>query len=536
MTKNVLFIMCDQLRFDYLGCAGHPTIRTPNIDALAKRGVRFSRSYVQSPICGPSRMSTYTGRYPRSHGSDYNNVPLRVGEWTLGDHLNSFGAKAVLCGKTHARADIEGMVRLGIDPKSEKGKHIAEAGFEVWDRLDGLHPSKGKKPSHYNDYLRSKGFEGENPWEEWAASVVDHDGSIKNGWLNQYADRPARIPEEHSETAYSTNRAMSFIEQAGDTPWCLHLSYIKPHWPIVAPTPYHNMYGPQDVIPVVRSDEEQDHEHPVYKTKRSVRFSTVYNRPGAREKMIATYMGLITQIDDHIGRLTKWLDETGRAEDTMIIFTSDHGDYLGDHWMGEKQYFHDPSVKVPLIVVDPSPEANETRGTVDDHLSEAIDLVPTIIEYMGGELRGNILEGRSLLPLLRGQKTPWRECVFAEADYSRSATREALGRTPQECKMVMAFDGRWKYIHTQDLPPMLFDLKEDPDELIDLGQRNGYEQIRASMDAKVRDWAVGSKMRITQADAFITAEEPEFTEGILIGFWDEPELEQALQEVAISKT
>ena len=95
-AKNVIFVICDQLRYDYLGCTGHPTIHTPNIDALADRGVRFSHSYVQSPICGPSRMSTYTGRYVRSHGSDYNNVPLRVGEWTLGDHLKSAGGRAVL--------------------------------------------------------------------------------------------------------------------------------------------------------------------------------------------------------------------------------------------------------------------------------------------------------------------------------------------------------------------------------------------------------------------------------------------------------
>ncbi len=142
--KNILFIMADQLRFDYLGCAGHPTIKTPNIDKLAARGVRFDRAYVQSPICGPSRMSFYTGRYVHSHGSTWNNIPLKVGEMTLGDHLRPLGMDAVLCGKTHMAADREGMERLGLDPDSLIGARVAECGFDIWDRLDGLHPTGAK--------------------------------------------------------------------------------------------------------------------------------------------------------------------------------------------------------------------------------------------------------------------------------------------------------------------------------------------------------------------------------------------------------
>ena len=116
-AKNVLWIMCDQLRYDYLGCSGHPTLKTPNIDAMAKRGVRFTNAYVQSPICGPSRMSFYTGRYMRSHGSHWNGWPLRVGEPTLGDHLKKIGVRNVLVGKTHMAADLEGLKALGIAPE-----------------------------------------------------------------------------------------------------------------------------------------------------------------------------------------------------------------------------------------------------------------------------------------------------------------------------------------------------------------------------------------------------------------------------------
>ncbi|MCF2870360.1 sulfatase-like hydrolase/transferase [Octadecabacter sp. G9-8] len=523
MTKNVLFIMCDQLRADYLGCGGHPTIRTPNIDALAARGVQFSQSYVQSPICGPSRMSTYTGRYVRSHGSDYNQVPLRVGEWTLGDHLNKFGARAVLCGKTHMRADVDGMARLGIDPDSPKGRHIAECGFDVWDRLDGLHPTGGRAPSHYNDYLRRHGFDGENPWEEWAASVVDIDGKVKNGWLNENAHLPARIPEEHSETAYSTTRAIEFMQQADGDPWCLHLSYIKPHWPMAAPAPYHDMYGPDDIVAPVRAGHEKTDAHPVYRHNQDVRHSQIYNRDGAREKVIASYMGLITQIDDHIGRLITFMEDTGRMMDTMIVFTSDHGDYLGDHWMGEKLYFHDQSVRVPMIIYDPSPQADATRGTTDPRLSEAIDLAPTIVDFMGGDVQSHILEGRSLLPLIRGEETDWRTCAFSQADFSHISTRAALGHPAEDCGMVMAFDGRWKYVYAKGLPAMLFDLETDPQEFNDLGGDPAFADECGRMQAHVLDWALGGKTRVTQTQAEIENAKPASASGILIGFWDEAE-------------
>ena len=144
-TKNILFIMCDQLRWDYLSCYGHPRLATPNIDALAAKGVRFTRAYVQSPVCGASRMSFYTGRYVQSHGATWNGVPLKVGEMTLGDYLRPLGVQTVLVGKTHMRADREGMERLGIDPNSIIGVRVAECGFDPYERDDGLHGHRPRR-------------------------------------------------------------------------------------------------------------------------------------------------------------------------------------------------------------------------------------------------------------------------------------------------------------------------------------------------------------------------------------------------------
>ena len=529
-AKNILFIMCDQLRYDYLACYGHKTILTPNIDALAKRGVRFSRAYVQSPICGPSRMSFYTGRYPRSHGSTWNNAPLRVGEMNIGDHLNPLGMRTILCGKTHMAADFDGMKRLGINPASGIGAKIAEGGFEKWDRLDGLHPSKGKKrPSHYNAYLTEKGYDGPNPWEQWANSADGAGDDILSGWLLSHADKPARVRAEDSETAYSTSRAIEFMEQAGDQPWLLHLSYIKPHWPYIVPKPYHAMYSAEDVQPVIRSDAEKDEAHPVLDAYYQHRFSKVFARDGVRERVIPAYMGLITQIDDEVGRLMDYLDRSGRARDTMVVFTSDHGDYLGDHWLGEKELFHEQSVRIPLIILDPTHEADETRGTVCDALVEAIDLLPTFVEIAGGDVPDHILEGHSLLPFLHDKNaTPVRDVVISEYDYATRKARHVLNKDIDDCRLQMIFDGRYKMVAASGYRPMLWDLDTDPHEFHDLG---GAEQMQPLIDKMFRrlwEWSSAHHNRVTRSrQAIEDYSGTEFLTGVLIGFWDEDELAAA---------
>ena len=533
--KNVLFIMCDQLRLDYLSCYGHPRLHTPNIDALAARGVRFTRSYVQSPICGPSRMSTYTGRYMRSHGSHWNNFPLRVGEPTLGEHLRELGVRTALVGKTHMRADLEGMRRLGIDPDSIIGVHVSQCGFEPFERDDGLHPDAAPRPA-YDAYLRAQGFEAPNPWEHWANSGAAGDG-LANGWLLTHADKPARVPEEHSETPYMTRRAIDFFDDAArdGRPWCLHLSYIKPHWPYIVPAPYHDMYTADDALPVNRAESERADPHPVYGAFMQQRVSRNFARDEVRTRVMPAYMGLIKQIDDQMGVLFTAMRERGLDRNTLVVFTADHGDYLGDHWMGEKDLFHDCSVRVPLIIVDPSPEADAARGTVSDALVQAIDLAPTFLDYMGGAPKPHILEGQSLLGALRGTGGPARGCVFSEYDYSMLDVRKRLGRAPRECRLFMVFDGRWKFIHAPGFRPMLYDLQTDPHELVDRGADAACAGECERLRAALFEWSLADHNRITMPDARILAyadSNQQLRNGILIGIWDEAELAAARAELS----
>lgn len=522
-SKNVLWIMADQLRWDYLSCYGHPHLHTPNIDRLAQQGVQFNRAYVNAPVCGASRMSYYTGRYCRSHGATWNFYPLRIGEYTLGDHLRELDVRSFLVGKTHMIADTQGMEWLGIDPNSDVGVNHAQCGFEIFERDDGLHTTRQHQDSAYDDYLRELGFSGNNPWHDWANSAEDDDGELLSGWLIRNNGSPARIPEEHSETAYMTNRAMEFMDGAGDQPWMCHLSYIKPHWPYIVPEPYHDMYPPETWLPVNRSESEKFGAQPVFDAYIRSRICRAFSQDKVRDAMLGAYMGLIKQIDDHLGRLFEHMENTGLMDNTMIIMSSDHGDYLGDHWMGEKDLFHDCSVRVPLIIRDPDASADASRGTVSEALVEGIDIAPTLMDYFGGQQKPHILEGQNLMPILRGKVEKVRDWAISEYDYATREPRKFLDVTAENARLVMCVDQRWKFIHSEGFRPMLFDLQNDPNELTDLGASDDGEhvEIRRAMEERIFEWARRHHNRTTKSYEMIDAVVGDEPPGIIIGVWDE---------------
>ncbi|MDJ0827775.1 MAG: alkaline phosphatase family protein [Rhodobacter sp.] len=524
---NVLWIMADQLRFDYLSCYGATHFDTPNLDWLASQGVRFKQAYVQSPVCGPSRMSFYTGRYVRSHGATWNGFPLRVGEPTLGEHLPEIAVKCALVGKTHMIPDREGMARLGIEPESTIGALVSECGFEVFVRDDGTNHSDypGRHAQDYDQYLRDHGMDGDNPWEEWANTAVGPDGEWRSGWLLENAPLAARVPKEHSETAWLTTRGIEFIEAQGGQPWLCHLSYIKPHWPYLAPAPYNALYGPGDLPPVNRSEAELNTDHPLMQAWTSMRVSRSFSRDEVRDLVGPTYMGLIKELDDQLGRLFQYLQDSGRFGDTMIVFCSDHGDNLGDHWIGEKDLFYDCSARIPLLIYDPRREADPARGTVSDDLVEGIDLAPTFLDFFGATPKPHILEGRSLQPLLHGHSPDWRDYVVSEYDYATRDARHATGVNQSDARLVMIFDGRWKYIHAETFRPMLFDLHADPCELTDLGAVTDHADHIDRLGALHFEWCRRHHTRVTRSaetvEAMTDAREPP---GILIGYYDADEL------------
>ena len=535
-ARNILFIMFDQLRFDYLSCTGHPHLQTPHLDALAAKGVRFSHCYVQSPICGASRMSYYTGRYVHSHGAAWNNFPLKVGELTLGDHLRDRGMDSWLIGKTHMQVDEAGMDRLGISRDGVIGARVAECGFDVFLRDDGLWGEGpdgfyDSKRSPYNEYLKGQGYSAENPWQHNANAGRDADGSIASGWFLRHADKAATIAEEDSETPWLTGQAINFIKQQDadrSRPWMCHLSYIKPHWPYIVPAPYHNMYGADQIKPVLRSEAELKGTHPVYRQFMQNEIGRTFSTPGVREKVIPAYMGLIKQADDQMGRLFTWLEKSGHMQDTMIVVTSDHGDYLGDHWLGEKDLFHDPSVRVPLIIYDPSSDADGTRGTVCDALVESIDLAATFTDLADNSVPDHVLEGRSLMPFLHGKPPDsWRRFAVSEYDYSATPEVTALKVDPKQARLFMLVDKDWKFIFADGgFRPLLFNLAEDPDELTDLGANPAYSKVIDMFLSRLSEWARRPSQRTTVNDETLISMRDHGPEhvGIFIGVYDERDL------------
>ena len=506
---NILFIMYDQLRFDYLSCAGHPHLETPHFDRVAAQGVRFTNAFVQSPICGASRMCYYTGRYASSHGAQWNGFPLRVGELTLGDHLRPLGMDCWLLGKTHMKADAKGMARLGLSPDSQIGARQAECGFDAWVRDDGLwaYGPDGfydEKRSPYNEYLKSKGYDGVNPWADYANAGIEDD-QIASGWIFRNADKAANIREEDSETPWLTTQTIDFIEKA-EGPWCAHVSFIKPHWPYIVPAPYHAMYGANHVPSPVRSDVERTDPHPVLEAYMQTKVASAFQREEVRQKVIPAYMGLIKQCDDQLGRLLDHLEASGRMQDTMIVLTSDHGDYLGDHWLGEKDMFHDASVKVPMIIYDPRSQAGATRGTTCNALVESIDLAATFVEAAGGDVPDHIIEGRSLQPWLWGETPEWREYAISEYDYSVTPQSVALGLQTRDARLFMVFDGRYKLIHAEGgFRPMLFDLKADPEEFHDLAKGTDHQAEIDRLYEHLASWGRRMSQRVTKSQQDILA-------------------------------
>jgi arylsulfatase A-like enzyme len=526
MTKpgNILFIMCDQLRYDYLSCYGHKTLQTPNIDRLAERGVTFTNAYCQSPLCSPSRASFYSGRYMSSHGVMAIEDATRLDEKMIADYLRPRGYRTAVVGKTHSFKNQSEMASIGIDMNSDFARASQSGGFEPYELHEGDYPDPIlPQDQGYTNYLRSLGYDATNPWDRCANSGIDGDGKLHSGWSLRSSIYPAAIREEHSETAFTTRRAMDFIDDTGSQPWCLHLSYIKPHWPVIAPAPYHEIFNADDLQPVVHSEQERENPHPVYEAFMQQEYSESYSREEVRKAVIPVYMGLIKQVDDHLGRLFEFMDARGLFENTLIVFTADHGDYLGDHWLGEKDLFHEASAKIPLILVDPSSAANTTRGTKRSEFVEAVDIVPSFIDFAGAKNCRERLEGKSLLPLLHSSRKPdsWRDITVSEIDYSDRGPRSILGLEPYQCRAIMVRDSRWKYIYHQEFVPQLFDLENDPNELDDLGRHPNFIKICAQMKERIFLWRNSLKRRTGLEYDYMTGQGPARDEelGFIIGRW-----------------
>lgn len=484
-VRNILFIIADQWRGDTLGALGHPCVRTPNLDALAADGVMFRNHYAQASPCGPARASILTGLYMFNHRQVANETPLDASLPNLARIARAAGHDPTLFGYTDTP----------LGPQGSGAANWVCPGFTA-----------------AAPFLFSDGFAG---WREFLAAQ-GHDLPddsrrlfLPAGGLDpDDMTAPSFYAAEHSDTAYLADAALDYL-RGRTAPWFVHFCCLRPHPPIVAPEPYNRMYDAGDMPLPARPDTADTigAQHPwTAWLIDNQRLTEYFRRPiapgditAAHDRaMRATYYGNCTEVDAQIGRLISYLKETDQYDDTIIVFCSDHGDQFGDNWLYGRRGYFDGHFHVPCIIRDPRPEADAARGRIVDDFTESVDLMPTILDALGIAFTGQ-LDGRSLVPFLRGATPPdWRTEAHWELDFRDPVKRRAeteFGLPSDQCALAVIRGRRYKYVHFAALPPVLFDLAEDPGETRNLADDPAHAAVARDYAQRLLSWRMAHERR-----------------------------------------
>ncbi len=444
---NFLWICTDQQRFDTIRGLGNDIINTPNLDRLLEEGVSFDRTYCQSPVCTPSRASFLTGRYPRTTGTTRNGNDHFADDEILVPHiLSANGYKCGLIGKLHLSA-ADG--RTEVLPKHH--------GYDIvkW--------SHGPRD----------GWGDDNAYQAWLRSQ-----SVS--WEIDYHGNDGGIDPKHHQTTWCANEAIGFMETHADTPWMLSINIFDPHHPFDPPEEYKKKY-PVDQMPLPKwQDGELDNKPQIqredYENGGQSGLGPSCKTLSDREKKnyVSDYYAMVDLIDAQIGRLINYLDDTGKRDNTIIIFHSDHGEMLGDHGQILKGgHFYEELVHVPLIVSCPARLPEKIRSQA---LVELVDLAPTILDFAGIEVPER-MQGRSLSNILLGktERDIHKESVYCEFYNALPAAHKGVFAT-------MYFDGRYKLtvFHGQEIGE-LYDLETDPDEFDNKWDNSSYQALKCEL-------------------------------------------------------
>lgn len=471
-SLNIISVLFDSWRWDGLGCAGAlPAVRTPNIDALAGKGTRFERAFCSCALCGPSRMSLSTGRYMHTHRARWNDVPMGAGEVVDAEYFNDLGYQTAMIGKTH------------FCPPDD------HHGYQIYLCQDGR--PRVDPRNIYPHYLRRMGYSEDD--------VANHDKPAtrfsdeakrleENGefWGYHY---PVRIPAEHSESRFVTDLALDYLARSMREPFFLHLSYLRPHPGWGLSERYFRRFDPADAPDANRTQAELDHATDFFLHFRDERGARAFDNELYRRQVWTCYLGLMAELDDMIGTLMDSLKKSGLMDRTLIVLSSDHGCYLGDHWMHQTEGFYDCQVRVPLIVCHP--EYRRAAGTVG-RLVETVDILPTLLESAGSEAHAAI-QGRSLMPLIRGEEPNGDvDEAHAEWDFRYYASRAAAGLGVAESQGAMIRSPRYKLNHYTGLPEELYDLRDDPGELRNLASSDEYKPVADELRMRLLQWRMST--------------------------------------------
>ena len=507
---NFLLIITDQHRADHLNCYGNRVVRTPSIDRLAAAGTRFERFYVATPICMPNRATLMTGRMPSLHGARQNGIPLSLSATTFVDVIREAGYETALIGKGHLQSINGNRPTIGMPDDNPSlaapPDHLREAekGLTEHGRYDQELPSTWEREPDFEPTLPYYGFKhvelaighGDKVaghYVRWLKERHPEPDSLRgpqnqlpgNGYAAPQAWR-TRVPEELYPTAYVAERTMKFLENYSRTdrarPFFIQCSFPDPHHPFTPPGRYWDMYDPAAITlpPSFHRGERAipPHLQALYderaqnKSNRDGQRAFAITEREAREAIALTY-GMITMVDDAIGSILGWLKTLRLDEDTVVIFTSDHGDFMGDHQLLLKGALHYRGlVRVPFIWSDPNVE---TQGLVNRGLCGTIDIARTILCRAG--LRGyNGIQGMNLMRAVSGGDTGHDSLIIEEHQ-----RRGYMGfKNNFRARSLITADRRLTLYEGADWGE-LYDLVKDPEEMNNLWNEPAAREIRGEL-------------------------------------------------------
>jgi len=405
-SPNIVFITCDQLRADVLGCYGSHQAKTPNIDALAARGTVFDNAYVSSPVCAPNRASWATGQYPSAHGLSTNGIALDTASQTFMECLRRSGYQTAVAGKLHFKpqwSHARGDPSFATDVVSGKGADDPQP--RPWDfpyyGFEQCALTEDHNAGSYASYLEANNYD---PWQD------PHSASYP-----QHVTQRSHVPVEHSKTNWITDRSIEFVDGFDhDRPFMLWTSYVHPHHPFVVPAPYDEMFK-ADQMDLPAWDEAAIEKWPEAYRAKYFAEGTGHEAIGMHKladedflKIRAFYYGMVAHIDKQIGRLIHQLNTMPSDRETIIVFSSDHGEMLGDQHLLFKATHYRCVTRVPLVIT----LANQ-KGKRCNSLTSAVDIMPTILE-MAGVASPSGLQGQSILRCVTNSDHTLREGVYVE--------------------------------------------------------------------------------------------------------------------------
>ncbi len=497
MTNKVLLIVLDQFRADCLNGMLADAAPLPNMQSLMQEGTTFTQHYTVTTPCGPSRASLLTGLYAMNHRSVRNGTPLARQHLTIGHHMRKAGIEPMLFGYTDVSADPHGLHSNDPDLKNYEG---LAPGFAEIVRM------RFDAPGSWAGYLKANGYPVPDDYQDVYKPKLDKTTATATYPDGSPIRSPAMYAAEDSDTAYLTNRTLQELSALESQNWFALLTYIRPHPPLVAPSPFNTMYSP-DSLPAPKTAGSLDELRASHSF-----FDTFFGAPShhglfrgfngrldqLNEEQIAelraVYLGLAFEVDHHIGRVIDYLKSSNQYDDTLIIVTADHGEMLGDHRMWGKGTPLNGSLHIPLIIRDP--QQPNSFGQQISAFTESIDIAPTLVDWVSTDAANKSFDsfnGSSLLPLMTGA-TPenWRSYVFAEAElgdpHQATHYQTTLNLSAAQANFALLKTHEHKYVHFNGaVPPMLFNLTDDPNEFKNLASDSESAQQLSRLSSIMLD-------------------------------------------------